>query len=140
MHMKNIKFIVILLGVLATACSNHPKIHSEQGLVNFNNDKVSLEIEVLLPESYSQSDHTTYPVLYLLDGFWNKDFIKAAYNDLRFDNMVPEIIIVSIGYPKTVNDVEQQRLWDLTPAYDAGFRAGGKASAMLSLLTEEAIP
>jgi predicted alpha/beta superfamily hydrolase len=136
--MKMFKILAVFLLLLAGACASPSKL--EKKFFKFNNDDVSLEIEILLPDSYVKSGNKTYPVLYVLDGFWNKDSINIAYDNLRFDNTIPEIIIVSIGYPKHIKDVEEQRMWDLTPVYDSGFKAGGNAQAMFDLITEEITP
>lgn len=138
--MKNFKLAAMFLFIITTACSNFPKVDKGINIFNFNKSDVSLEIEILLPEAYESSGTKAYPVLYLLDGYWYKDSIKGAYGNLRFDNMVPEIIIVSVSYPKHIKNVVAQRMQDLTPAYDSGFKFGGNASVMLDVITQQVIP
>jgi predicted alpha/beta superfamily hydrolase len=105
----------------------------------FENEDVALKVDVFLPNSYKADGTTEYPVLYVLDGYWTQGPIRRFFNNLRADNLVPEAIIVSIGYPDKIKNVGNQRLWDLTHAYDAGFKAGGRAPAMLNIMDKNII-
>ena len=133
------KLIVLLLMVIVAGCSRLPQREEISNSPQFSRDNVSIEIETMLPESY-QSSNRSYPVIYVLDGYWNKESIKQAYNALRFDNMIPEAIIVTIGYPASIQDYETQRMWDLTPVYDAGFKAGGHGADLLNILSGDLLP
>lgn len=131
---------VILLVAMLMACPSFAEANDEQHQFYFEKEAVSLEVEVLLPDSYHQNPGAKYPVLYILDGFWTKEPVQRFYSNLRFDNMIPELIIVSIGYPDSIESVEEKRLWDLTPVYDTGFQAGGNAPVLLELLSTSVIP
>lgn len=133
-------FVLILSLTTLAACSHFSKQDKPSNRHQFNRANVSLEVEVLLPSSYGEDKNRRYPVIYLLDGYWNKEPILTAYNALRFDNMIPEAIIVSVGYPAKVVDYETQRMWDLTPTFDAGFKAGGNGAVLLGLLSGEVVP
>jgi|GEM_PF-1189801 predicted alpha/beta superfamily hydrolase len=133
------KLIALLLIVVMAGCSSLPKVEEVSSSPQFSRGDVSIEIDTILPESYQSSNHS-YPVIYVLDGYWNKESIKEAYNALRFDNMIPEAIIVTIGYPAAIEDYETQRMWDLTPVYDAGFKAGGRSEDLLNILSGDLLP
>lgn len=74
-------------------------------------------LNIYLPEGYSQSDTIKYPVVYLLDGAADEDFIHVVglyqFNTFPWINRVPRSIIVGIvntdrkrdfTYPTTVEE------------------------------------
>lgn len=58
-------------------------------------------LNIYLPEGYSQNDTTKYPVIYLLDGSADEDFIHVAglvqFNSFEWVNQVPKSIVVGIA-------------------------------------------
>jgi uncharacterized protein len=58
-------------------------------------------LNIYLPKSYKKDDTTTYPVIYLLDGSADEDFIHVAgliqFNNFPWINRVPESILVGIA-------------------------------------------
>jgi len=58
-------------------------------------------LNIYLPEGYNQSDSTRYPVIYLLDGSADEDFIHIAglvqFNSFEWVNQVPKSIVVGIA-------------------------------------------
>ena len=73
-------------------------------------------LNIYLPESYNKNDTVTYPVVYLLDGSADEDFIHVAglfqFNSFSWINRVPKSIIVGIAtvdrrrdftYPTTID-------------------------------------
>ncbi|WP_394773400.1 alpha/beta hydrolase [Flavobacterium sp.] len=58
-------------------------------------------LNIYLPEGYKQEDATKYPVIYLLDGSANEDFIHIAglvqFNSFEWINQVPKSIVVGIA-------------------------------------------
>lgn len=58
-------------------------------------------VNVYLPESYTNEDAGNYPVIYLLDGSMNEDFIHIVglvqFGSFSWINMVPESIVVGIS-------------------------------------------
>jgi uncharacterized protein len=58
-------------------------------------------LNIYLPEGYKKSDTLHYPVVYLLDGSANEDFIHITglyqFNSFSWVNRVPESIIVGIA-------------------------------------------
>lgn len=90
--------------VLGTTEEIHSNILSENRILN-----------IYLPPDYNASDTTKYPVVYLLDGSADEDFIHIAglyqFNSFPWINRVPESIIVGIAntdrkrdftYPTTI--------------------------------------
>ncbi|SDL54018.1 hypothetical protein SAMN04488084_101612 [Pedobacter antarcticus] len=72
-------------------------------------------LNIYLPEGYNPKDSTKYPVVYLLDGSADEDFIQVVglyhYNNFPWINRVPKSIIVGIAnvdrkrdftYPTTI--------------------------------------
>jgi predicted alpha/beta superfamily hydrolase len=72
-------------------------------------------LNIYLPEGYKQDDTTHYPVIYLLDGSADEDFIHIVglvqFNSFEWVNRVPRSIVVGIAnvdrkrdftYPTTV--------------------------------------
>ncbi|KEQ30284.1 esterase [Pedobacter antarcticus 4BY] len=58
-------------------------------------------LNIYLPEGYNPKDSTKYPVVYLLDGSADEDFIQVVglyhYNNFPWINRVPKSIIVGIA-------------------------------------------
>ena len=72
-------------------------------------------LNIYLPEGYKQNDTTKYPVIYLLDGSADEDFIHVVgiiqFNNFEWINRVPKSIVVGIAtvdrrrdftYPTTI--------------------------------------
>ncbi|NRD20244.1 alpha/beta hydrolase [Winogradskyella eckloniae] len=63
--------------------------------------KETRDINIYLPLNYSADSLKTYPVIYLLDGSKDEDFIHIAgivqFGSFSWINMVPESIVVGIG-------------------------------------------
>lgn len=58
-------------------------------------------LNIYLPEGYNQDDSTKYPVIYLLDGSADEDFIHIVglvqFNSFEWINQVPKSIVVGIA-------------------------------------------
>ncbi|WP_316828990.1 alpha/beta hydrolase [Pedobacter miscanthi] len=58
-------------------------------------------LNIYLPEGYSAGDTTKYPVIYLLDGSADEDFIHVVglvqFNSFEWVNQVPKSIVVGIA-------------------------------------------
>ena len=59
------------------------------------------DLNIYLPLSYSSDNTKTYPVIYLLDGSKDEDFIHISgivqFGSFSWINMIPESIVVGIG-------------------------------------------
>lgn len=82
-------------------------------------------LNIYLPEGYSANDTTRYPVIYLLDGSADEDFIHIVglvqFNSFEWVNQVPKSIVVGIAnvdrkrdftFPTTIE--EHQKKWPTT--------------------------
>ncbi|MEP7377321.1 MAG: alpha/beta hydrolase-fold protein [Chitinophagaceae bacterium] len=74
-------------------------------------------LNIYLPEGYNKNDTVKYPVIYLLDGSADEDFIHVAgivqFNNFSWINRVPKSIVVGIAtvdrrrdftYPTTIEE------------------------------------
>lgn len=109
--MKNI-FIILIL-TFSTTLTFAQKINAKQsettkpfvlGIIDEIQSKVLAEKRVLniyLPEGYKQDDTTKYPVIYLLDGSADEDFIHIVglvqFNSFEWIQQVPKSIVVGIA-------------------------------------------
>jgi enterochelin esterase-like enzyme len=55
-------------------------------------------IQIYLPLTYSETQKK-YLILAITDAFWSMGMAKTAFDLLTFGKEIPEVIIVSIGYP-----------------------------------------
>ena len=78
-------------------------------------------VNIYLPEGYNKNDTTTYPVVYLLDGSADEDFIHVVglfqFDSFSWIDRVPKSIIVGIAnvdrlrdftYPSTIEEEKKQ--------------------------------
>ena len=109
--MKNI--FTILIFTYSTTLTFGQKIKGKQievakpfilGVIDEIQSKELAEKRVLniyLPEGYSQNDTIKYPVIYLLDGSADEDFIHIVglvqFNSFEWINQVPKSIVVGIA-------------------------------------------
>jgi len=102
---------------------------------------------VQLPTGYEDpgNRHKHYPVIYLLDPYWDFPVVAGARSGLVFDGIVPEYIVVGIGY-STQGQVEEGdvvnilRKIDYTPVRDASEPNTGDAAAFMSFIKSSVIP
>jgi len=95
-------------------------------------------LNIYLPESYSKETTKKYPVIYLLDGSINEDFIHIAglvqFGSFSWINMIPETIVVGIS------NVDRKRdfTFPTTNKIDkAEFTTSGKSSTFIQFLEKE---
>jgi uncharacterized protein len=95
------------------------------------------ELIVVLPASYAAHPEKTYPVLYFLDAYWDTPLLTSVRNNLIYDNLTPEFIMVGLSYPTGANyDLERRRDYTFTAAGPDS----GKGDAFLAFITKEAAP
>lgn len=99
------------------------------------------QLQVGLPASYASAPARRYPVLYVTDGYWDFPTIRTSYDNLVYDRVVPEFIIVGLGYAGENPDFGNLRRWELSPVPvgDQG-EASGHAADFLRTLEREIIP
>jgi predicted alpha/beta superfamily hydrolase len=103
------------------------------------------QLYVGLPDSYEEEPGRRYPVLFLCDGYWDFNLVRAIAGNLLGDKAIPELIVVGIGYPGERADDARLRRSDLTPVaatYEGASYDGpsGQAQEFLSVLENEIIP
>jgi predicted alpha/beta superfamily hydrolase len=103
------------------------------------------QLYVSLPDSFDDDPSQRYPVLYLCDGYWDFALVRGIYSNLRFDQAVPEMIIVGFGYPGDNPNYGRLRRFDLTPVpatYEGAQFDGpsGHAQDFLSVIESDIIP
>ena len=96
------------------------------------------QLHVGLPESYAKESGRKYPVVYVTDGYWDFEKLAAIRGTLVYDKVVPEFIIVGIGYAGENLDYGNMRRWELSPVPfgDAGESSGHAADFLRSIETE----
>ena len=112
------------------------------------------EISVALPRGYETSEYR-YPVLYAVDANGEFGTVVEAARLLKFDELIPELLIVGIGYPiGRFFDASAPRAVDLTPTEDRDWEieaaeeypewpapdGSGGAAGFLQFLRQEVIP
>jgi predicted alpha/beta superfamily hydrolase len=103
------------------------------------------QLYVSLPDSFDDEPGRRYPVLYLCDGYWDFAMVRGIYANLRFDQAVPELVIVGLGYAGDNPNVGRLRRWDLTPVaatYQGANYDGptGHAQDFLATIESDIIP
>ncbi|MBS1781563.1 MAG: alpha/beta hydrolase [Bacteroidetes bacterium] len=106
--MKKIFFQLLIIGFYACATKAQTNNEQSKPLVIGNVDQIHSNIlnedrvlNVYLPEGYKATDTTLYPVIYILDGSLNEDFLHLVgivqYNNFSWVNRVPRSIVVGIA-------------------------------------------
>lgn len=100
----------------------------------------SFYISVTLPAEYDKKKK--YPVVYLLDGNFYFDMVSATSKMYSMAGMVPEVILVSIGY-KDIMVMDSLRNRDYTdstadPKYE--MTVSGGAGKFIAFLGKDVIP
>lgn len=110
--MKMKKYFIASLLIFSTSLSLAQKINTRQaetkpfilGAIDEIQSQVLAEKRILniyLPKGYNPKDAITYPVIYLLDGSADEDFIHIAglvqFYNFEWVNQVPKSIVVGIA-------------------------------------------
>ncbi|WP_338644643.1 alpha/beta hydrolase-fold protein [Flavobacterium sp. KS-LB2] len=151
MKNKMMKPILILILLFFTVASNsqnnNPKENSKPfvlGSIEEIHSKVLFEKRILniyLPEGYQQNDTITYPVIYLLDGSADEDFIHVVglfqFNSFSWINRVPKSIVVGIANVDRKRDFTYQTTIE---ADQKRYTSAGKSANFISFLEKELQP
>lgn len=105
--MKALYFVII--AICGSSILNAQKVNKKQqnlniGLIDQVESKILNEtrtLNIYLPEGYSKNNVEKYPVIYLLDGSINEDFLHIAglvqYNNFPWIDRIPKSIVVGIA-------------------------------------------
>ncbi len=98
-------------------------------------------LNIYLPEGYKQEDSVKYPVIYLLDGSADEDFIHVTgliqFNNFSWINRVPKSIVVGIANVDRRRDftfpsgIKEEQEW---------YKTAGKSAAFISFIEKELKP
>jgi len=115
-------------------------------LIDLHSEQTGRDYELIvgLPESYAKESQRRYPVLYLLDGQWDFNIVNQMAGALRYDKVIPEILIVGITYSGDEPNYTELRRADYTPSHwqppDENAPFGGDGPKFLSFLQEKLLP
>jgi uncharacterized protein len=112
---------------------------TEQRLLDAPVNNEHYLLSIALPPSYEKEKARRYPVVYLLDGYWDFPALYHMQGGLLFDKAVPEHILVGIGYQRIVESYDRMRAWDMTPVAGGSFAKSGGAPAFLELIETQVI-
>ncbi len=98
------------------------------------------ELNIRLPTNYNTDTEEKYPVLYLLDPYWDFNAVNSMLSALEYDKYIPEIIVVGIGYAGLKPNFGTLRQIDYTPVVDKFDKNSGGAKEFLDFIEEEVIP
>ena len=101
------------------------------------------QLHVSLPASYAKQTTQRYPVLFVTDAYWDFAGVRAAYDGLSFDRLIPELVIIGLGYAGEGlhdEDYARMRWWDLSPVEFGPVPESGHAEELLESLEDVIIP
>ncbi len=155
MVLKRLRGLSAVLGCLALACeqAHPPPAQSPRTALSvpqhvLANTEVRAipdaagradQIYVALPASYGREPSRRYPVVYLCDGYWDFVLVYGFTGNLLYDRVVPEFILVGLGYQGESPDYERLRAHDYTPVAEPG-RDSGHAAEYLRRLEHDILP
>lgn len=105
-----------------------------------NADGREYQLHIGLPASYANEKDRRYPVVFVTDGYWDFAKIEVIRGALVYDKVVPEFIIVGLGYPGEGLDYGLMRRWELSPVPYDGDPQTGRAADFLRILETEIMP
>lgn len=98
-------------------------------------------LNIYLPEGYKQNDTTHYPVIYLLDGSADEDFIHISglvqFNSFEWVNRVPKSIVVGIATVDRRRDYTQP---SKAPEEQKAFPTSGGSAKFIAFIEKELQP
>jgi len=139
------KRFVLILGLIlssmtqANPWSPHSLPDTHVRALARNADGRSYQLHIHLPASHAREPQRRYPVLYVTDGYWDFATVVASYNNLAYDQVVPEFITVGLGYAGDGLDYDQLRVWELSPV-PLGHEGGGHADKFIAALEKDIFP
>jgi uncharacterized protein len=102
------------------------------------------QLHVGLPGSYRENPKRRYPVVFVTDAYWDFQKIDAIRGSLVYDKLVPEFIVVGLGYVGENLDYGRLRTWELSPVAfgddPEALASSGHAAEFLQTIEREIIP
>ncbi len=145
---RNRSFLITLLITMLIGYSFNIAAQSKQfvlentEIVTIKNKLTGREHELIicLPYSYNDSITKKYPVFYFLDAYWHTPLLSSIYRHLRYDNVIPEMIMVGLSYAGENVDYDDLRMRDLTPTKLQFNPNTGDGPKFLQFIEESVIP
>lgn len=150
---KRMKKIAIFLALTFTAVTvlaqkgrNQPKTTTRPFVLGVIDEIQSKELaekrtlNIYLPEGYNPDDSVRYPVIYLLDGSANEDFIHVAglvqFANFEWVDQLPKSILVGIA------NVDRQRDFTFPSDYKTKIQlpTAGQSARFISFIEKELQP
>lgn len=123
----------------------HPKVELKNTELHTIESKINNQgynIYVRLPAGYEdRSEGKTYDTLYILNGQWDFGLMMSIIGNCRYDRLIPEMILIGIGWTGQEADEEVQKLSrrDFLAFVEDGHLRGG-ASSFVTVIEKEIIP
>lgn len=98
---------------------------------------------IALPPTFRSDPARRYPVVYVLDGQWDFSLVASLSGGLRFDEALPEVLIVGLTWGGENPNYDALRSDDYLPTRAKGKdgkERGGGAPRFLSFLEAEVLP
>jgi len=132
--------IVRVVAADAPAYPPHTIGNSQLRVLPANAAGRTYQLHVGLPAGYAANPDKKYPVVYVTDGYWDFEKLSTIRGGLVFDKVVPEFIIVGLGYAGADPDYGRLRVWELSPVQVNWNEQSGHAAEFLSTIEKEVIP
>lgn len=81
-----------------------------------------------------------FATVYVLDGYWDFPLVHAMRGSLHYDQAIPDVMLVGIGYAGPSPDVAALRASDYTPTAHPSRVDSGRAPEFLRFLETELFP
>lgn len=134
----------LLVGVLPAAENLPPHTipNSQLRVLPVNAAGRHYQLHIAVPGNYAKDTGKRYPVVYVTDAYWDFEKIDTIRGGLMYDKVVPEFIVVGLGYAGENLDYGNLRRWELSPVQfgEGGAEASGHAADFLTTIEKEIIP
>ncbi|MFZ5494810.1 MAG: alpha/beta hydrolase [Verrucomicrobiota bacterium] len=143
------RFLLLVVSIFATgpafaaegpAHPPHTIGNSQLRVLPVNAAGRHYQLHVGLPGNYQRDTAKRYPVIYVTDGYWDFEKLHAIRGALVFDKVVPEFIIVGLGYAGENLNYGALRSWELSPVSFGNSADSGHAADFLKTIETEIIP
>ncbi len=139
----SIALILSATAALAADAPAHPPhaiANSQLRVLPVNAAGRHYQLHVGLPANYQRDADRRYPVVYVTDAYWDFEKFHAIRGGLTFDKVVPDFIIVGLGYAGENLNYGSLRSWELSPVQRDGNPNTGHAEEFLKTIETAIIP
>lgn len=142
------KILPLIFSFFTVIVFAQTKVESSQPLVIGKTDHFfstilneNRNVNIYLPEGYKEDDNIKYPVIYVLDGSLNEDFIPiigiVQYNNFSWVNRVPKSIVVGIANVDRRRDFTGPTQFENDKKHSP---TGGKSEKFIQFIEKELQP